>query len=289
MRSRTGSCQNDPWGFTSFDVALKLYDMKRRRKVLINGADGFTGRHLVKFLKANASREIFLSGSISDIKPDEVYHLRGSYTNRYDTDYTSNVLSTKNLLDDIRAASLAPRVFLVGSSAEYGFPQHPDKAVNESEPLQPVSVYGLLKLFQTELMGAYVRLYGMDIVAVRPFNLWGRGMSPVLFTGKMEQEIARYKRGEIREIVTGDLSVERDYIDVAEAVKYYSLVMEKGKTGEVYNVGSGKSVSLREVLRRMLADAGLGVDMVREAKHKTPGKIVVPKIFADIRKLKQLT
>jgi len=111
----------------------------------------------------------------------------------------------------------------------------------------------------------------------------------MLFAGKMEQEIARYQRGEIQEIVAGDLSVERDYIDVAEAVKYYSLVMEKGKTGEVYNVGSGKSVSLREVLRRMLADAGLGVDMVREAKHKTPGKIVVPKIFADIRKLKQLT
>jgi GDP-4-dehydro-6-deoxy-D-mannose reductase len=104
----------------------------------------------------------------------------------------------------------------------------------------------------------------------------------------MEEEIQKYKRGEIREIVTGDLSVERDYIDIEDAVKYYRLVMEKGETGEAYNIGNGRSASLREVLRRMLADAGLGMDIVREAKHETPGKIVVPKIFADISKIQKL-
>src|SRR3989338_8390559 len=135
------------------DAAFKLYGiMSKPTRVLITGGSGFTGKHLVKLLKTDASREIFLSGSLSEIKPDEIYHLRGSYTNQYDTDYTSNVLATKNLLDDIRAASIAPRIFLVGSSAEYGFPRHPDTAVKESEPLQPVSIYGLLKLFQTELM-----------------------------------------------------------------------------------------------------------------------------------------
>ena len=198
------------------------------------------------------------------------------------------MLATKVLLDAIRAASLGTRVFFVGSSAEYGFPRHPDKAVKENEPLQPVSVYGLMKLFQTELMGAYIRLYGMDIVSVRPFNLFGSAMSSTLFVGRMEQEIARYKRGEIKTIVTGNLSVERDYIAIEKAVQYYRTVMERGVNGETYNVGSGRSVPLREVLRRMLADAGLGMDIVRETKHETSGKIVVPKIFADIAKIKQL-
>ncbi len=262
--------------------------MKRRKRVFINGADGFTGRNLVRLLAADASLRIFTSGSVSEVRPDEIYHLRGSYTNQYGTDYASNVLSTKNLLDAIRAVSIKSRVLLIGSSAEYGFPRHPEKGVKENEPLQPVSVYGLMKLFQTELMGVYVRLYGMDIVAVRPFNLLGRGMSPILFVGKMEQEIAKYKRGEIEKIVTGDLSVERDYIDVKEAVQYYRRVMEKGKTGEVYNVGSGKAISLALVLKRMLDKEGLSMNIVQESTHTIPGKIVVPKIFADVSKIKQL-
>lgn len=262
--------------------------MAKRKKVLITGASGFTGRHLVHFLSADASREVFSSGSVAVLKPDEMYHLRGSYTNDYATDYESNVLSTKKILDRIRAASLKTRVLLIGSSAEYGFPLSKDEAVSEAHPLRPVSIYGLAKLFQTELMGTYIRLYDMDIVAVRPFNLFGRGISPILFVGKMEQEIARYKRGEIKEIVTGDLSIERDYIDIDEAIQYYRLVMEKGKTGEVYNVGSGRSVPLSAIIGRMLTAEGLSMDIVREATYTVPGKIAVPKIFADVTKLKQL-
>ena len=137
-------------------------------------------------------------------------------------------------------------------------------------------------------MGTYIRLYGMDIVAARPFNLLGKGMSPTLFVGKVEQEIQKYKRGESKEIVTGDLSIERDNIDIDTAIKYYRLVMEEGKTGEVYNIGSGKAVSLREMLRCMLGKEGLPFSIVRESIHSVPGKLVVPKIFANIRNLKQL-
>lgn len=262
--------------------------MPKRKKVLITGANGFTGRQLVTLLSADASLHVFSSGSVAVLKPDEMYHLRGSYTNDYDTDYTSNVLSTKNILDAIRAAKLTTRVLLIGSSAEYGFPLSEDKGVSEEHPLRPVSIYGLMKLFQTELMGTYIRLYGMDIVSARPFNLFGKGMSPTLFVGKMEQEIEKYKRVESTEIVTGDLSIERDYIDIPEAIKYYRRVMEQGKTGEVYNVGSGKSVSLKNVLAAMLHEAGLSLDIVREGRHETPGKIVVPKIFADISKIRAL-
>ncbi|MDO8564855.1 MAG: NAD-dependent epimerase/dehydratase family protein [bacterium] len=260
-----------------------------KKRVLILGADGFTGRHLVRLLSLDTSREVHVSGSVGDVKPDEIYQLRGSYTNIYNTDYESNVLATKAVLDAVSIAGLRSRVLLIGSSAEYGFPLSPLQGVSEEHPLMPVSVYGLVKVFQTKLMEAYVRLYGVDIVAVRPFNLLGTGMSPRLFVGKMEQEIERYKRGEISKIITGDLSVERDYIAIDEAIGYYRRVMEKGKTGEIYNVGKGNSVSLREVLLKMLTSAGLSMDIVQESVHEVPGKIVVPKIFANISKLKQLT
>ncbi len=284
----------------------------KKKKILITGSAGFTGRYLTNLLTPNASLELTLADhtakapdprfracDLSDASltakllkataPDAVYHLVGSYTNEYETDYTSNVVTTKNILDAVRESGMKTRILLVGSSAEYGFPQKASIAVTEDHPCKPVSVYGLMKLFQTELMGTYTRLYGMDIVAVRPFNLSGKGISPTLFVGKMEQEIAKYKRGEIKEIITGDLSVERDYIDIEEAIKYYRVVMEKGETGEIYNVGNGKPISLFKVLKNMLAKEGLSMDIVRESTHHVPGKMVVPKIFADISKLKQLT
>ena len=283
-----------------------------KKKVLITGSNGFTGRHLSLFFSAKPSVELHHADHaspetpdsrfhacdvskassavklIARTKPHEIYHLVGSYTNDYDTDYVSNVITTKNILDAVRASGLKTRILLVGSSAEYGFPAHSNTAVAEHHPCNPVSVYGLMKLFQTALMRTYIRLYEMDIVVVRPFNLLGSGISERLFVGKMERDIARYKRGEIKKIITGDLSVERDYIDIKEAIKYYAAVMEKGECGEVYNVGSGRSVSLRKILLRMLRSAGLSFSVVKEKEHHTPGKIVVPKIFADMTKLKHV-
>lgn len=287
--------------------------MPQRKRVLITGANGFTGRHLSALLSPDPATELFFADRNAQKRPDlrlhvcdfsdadavkkllrtvrpaALYHLIGSYSNDYDTDYTSNVLTAKHILDGLHALKMSCRVLLVGSSAEYGFPDNPKRAIPETHPLRPVSVYGLAKVYLTKLMEFSVRMYGMNIVAVRPFNLLGEGISPRLFPGKMAQEIARCKRGEIRKIVTGALSVERDYIDIAEAIKYYRRVMERGKMGEVYNVGSGKSTSLRELLVHLLGKEGLSFDCVREGTHTVPGKIVVPKIFADISKIKQLT
>ncbi|MDO8619899.1 MAG: NAD-dependent epimerase/dehydratase family protein [bacterium] len=282
-----------------------------KKKVLITGAMGFTGRHLASLLSRDQTLVLTLSGLspeanllnfsecdflnpssvkglITESQPDQIYHLIGSYTNEYERDYASNVLSTKHLLDAVREAGTNSRVLLVGSSAEYGFPDDPTLPVREIHPLRPVSVYGLVKVYQHTLAGTYSRLYNMDIVEVRPFNLKGKGISSLLFVGKMEEEIRRYKNGEIQSIVTGDLSVERDYIDIDEAIKYYRRVQEAGKTGEVYNVGSGKASSLRDVLSEMLKVEGLTMDIVKEGKHAVPGKMVVPKLFADITSLKKL-
>ncbi len=283
-----------------------------RNRILITGASGFTGRHLTAELATDKTCTLFLADRnapkisdrrscvcdfsdadavtrlIREIRPDKIFHLVGSYTNEFNTDYTSNVVTTKNILDAVREARKPCRILLVGSSAEYGFPISPRKPVAENHPCRPVSIYGLIKLFQTELMQTYIRLYGLNIVAVRPFNLLGEGVSATLFAGKMAEEIKRYARGEIREIVTGKLSVQRDYIDIDEAIRYYRDVMERGKEGEIYNVGSGKDLSCRALLRRMLKKEGLSFSIVREGKHEVPGKIVVPRIFADISKVMKL-
>lgn len=282
------------------------------KRILITGASGFTGRHLAAELVSHTACTLFLADRnpsripsqrfcvcdfsdatavarlIRKIRPNKVYHLVGSYTNQFDTDYVSNVVTTKNILDAVRESQKSCRILLVGSSAEYGFPVFDSRPVAEDHLCKPVSMYGLVKLFQTELMQAYIRLYGLNIVAVRPFNLLGEGISTTLFAGKMAEEIQKYKQGEIYEIITGNLSIQRDYIDIDEAIRYYRNVMERGKAGEIYNVGSGKSISCRELLRRMLGKEGLPFTIVREGKHEVPGKIVIPRIFADISKVTKL-
>ena len=286
--------------------------MAKQKRVLITGAAGFTGTHLANLLSKDMGIELYLSGSagkntppagfrkcdflnavsvrtlIPAIKPDEIYHLIGTFTNRFDVDVNSNVNTTKNILETLREEKLQSRVLIVGSSAEYGFPDNADEGVKETHPLLPVSIYGLLKVYQTKLMEMYIRMYGMDIVGVRPFNLFGEGISTVLFVGNLQKQIGEYARGTIRSIATGNLSVERDYIDISRATEYYRTVMERGKTGEMYNIGSGKSVTLRTVAEKMLQSAGLPLNIIMEGTHETPGKIVVPKIFADITKLKAL-
>ncbi len=286
--------------------------MTEKKRILITGANGFTGRYLVPFLSLGTSSELFLADHsapsvpdprfsvcdlsvapevtslINTVRPHAIYHLVGSYTNEYDIDYASNVVTTRNILNAVRTANLQTRILLVGSSAEYGFPLSEDKAVTEEHPLLPVSIYGLMKVYQTTLMGVYVRLYGMDIVMVRPFNLYGKGISERLLSGKMEREIERYKQGKIQRMETGDLSIERDYIDINEAIKYYSVVLEKGKKGEIYNVGSGKSTPLRDRVSSMLTAEGLSLAIVKETAHSTPGKIAVRKIVADISKISSL-
>jgi GDP-4-dehydro-6-deoxy-D-mannose reductase len=280
--------------------------------ILITGSNGFTGKHLTALLSKDEPAELYFAdrkepetpGSrfrvcdfsdkeavarlIADVRPDKVYHLIGSFTNSYEIDYTANVLSTKHLLDAILEAKLSSRVLLVGSSAEYGVPRNDADLVPETHPLIPVSLYGLTKVFQYTLMETYVAMYRMDIVMARTFNLLGKGISPLLLNGNVEEQIARYTRGEIPHIQTGDLSGERDYIDIGRAVEYYRVIMEKGRTGEVYNVGSGVSTPLRAIVSDMLATAGLSLDIVKETAPSVSGKIAIRKIVADMRKTNAL-
>ena len=96
------------------------------------------------------------------------------------------------------------------------------------------------------------------------------------------------KKGEVKVITVDDLSAERDYIDIEKAVRYYQIIMERGKTGEVYNVGEGKGLTGSEIVSKMLAAEGLPAGLIRESEHSSSNKLAIPKIYADITKLKNL-
>jgi GDP-4-dehydro-6-deoxy-D-mannose reductase len=280
-------------------------------KVLVTGAGGFTARHLIERLRQDPASEIYCAslsfkdepnwfgGDLTEkstahslvkiIKPDYIYHLAGSFTNDYDADYLSNVVTTRNLLEAILIARRNCRILLVGSSAEYGLVKAEDNPVREDHPPNPVSVYGLTKLYQTNLMRFYHTVHGLDVLMARPFNLFGRDISRQLFIGRVYQQIEEYKKGKITRIVLGSLQSKRDYIDIDEAVKHYETIMKRGQAGEVYNVGSGRSISLYNLLKQILEENGLGMDIVEERSLDRHDKLDVKDLFADLSKTRSLS
>src|SRR6185503_6151295 len=109
-------------------------------RVLVLGAHGFTGRHLIQHLRRESANEIFLSSLSAEaepgllpcdlisqsavesllklVQPDQIYQLAGSFTNDYQTDYLSNVLTSRNILEGVLKIERNCRILLVGSSAE---------------------------------------------------------------------------------------------------------------------------------------------------------------------------
>ena len=281
-------------------------------RVLITGACGFTARYLRKLLAEDNRSELFLTDIHSDgnqnilecdftrpgdvesligkVFPERIYHLMGSFSNEYHIDYSTNVLSSKNIFDSLLKLKISARSLLIGSAAEYGLIEPGDNPVSESHELRPVRIYGLTKAFQSCLMDYYHRVYGMDIVMARTFNLFGDGslISTRLFLGEIDQQIERLKKREISAIMVGNLESKRDYIDVEDAVQLYQKIMENGQAGEVYNVGSGQCVEMRDLLARLLNESGLDMSVVQEKKLAVPDKTDVSEIYSDLRKIREL-
>jgi GDP-4-dehydro-6-deoxy-D-mannose reductase len=220
--------------------------------------------------------------------PERIYNLAGTFTNDYGVDWPANYQATKNVLDAVHELGLPSRVLLIGSAAEYGRIQEEDNPVLEAHPLRPVSVYGLTKAMQTMLMQFYSSSLGMDIVLARPFNLLGRGISKRLFVGRVYAELDRVIAGDAQTINVGNLDSRRDYLKIEDAARCFRLVMENGKTGEVYNVASGSSISMRELLESILHEHGLSMDIVRSGSGNRSGEYDPETICADISKLKSL-
>lgn len=281
-------------------------------RVLITGACGFTALYLRKLLETNSKLELFLAdiktgdnqnvlecdftrpddveSLIGKVIPERIYHLVGSFSNDYHIDYSANVLSSKNIFDSLLKHKISARSFLVGSAAEYGLIEPGENPVSESHELRPVRIYGLTKVFQRYLMDFYHRVHGMDVVMARTFNLFGDSklISTRLFLGEIGQQIERFKKREISKIMVGNLEARRDYIDVEDAIQMYQKIMEYGKTGEVYNVGRGKCVKMRDLLASLLEKSGLDMSVVQEKTFAVPDNTDISEIYADLNKIRGL-
>jgi len=281
------------------------------KNIIILGSEGFIGKSFVNYYKrlddsnielyfidivpikknnysnANATNFEKINKIIQKVRPDEIYNFCGSFTNIFKIDYQNNVIATKNIIESILLNNLDDTKILInGSAAEYGLIQKEDSIIDEDYPLNPISFYGLSKVFQTYLAKSYFLMENINVYITRPFNIIGYGVSSKLFIGRLINEI-KLNIKEKRRITLGNLNNERDYIDIEDLINAYVTIIQKGVPGEIYNIGSRCSIKTQNLLKKFMEIFEIDEKFIEIDKNFIR-KFDIPKIIADNTKLKEL-
>ncbi|HUX78635.1 MAG TPA: NAD-dependent epimerase/dehydratase family protein [Alphaproteobacteria bacterium] len=282
-------------------------------RILITGSSGFIGSHLKEKLHRTPSCEVFglISPScknnqgiqceltnknnvlavLRELQPNVIFHLAGSFSNHFSTDFNNNVVTTQNIIESIIELDIGSRLITIGSAAEYGVIDLKSSApITETHPTAPCLVYGLTKLYQTNLCQFYTRTKDIDIVIARLFNVFGKGASEKLFVGKLEKKIIDYKSGKNKRIKLHNVNTFRDYLHVCCVSEELIKIMKYGIKGEIYNVGSGHPIQILELSKKILAEYELdesALELELDCED-LKDKDNVQMIYADISKIKSL-
>lgn len=200
-----------------------------------------------------------LADAVASIKPEVVVHLAGvSHVAHHDVSaiYQANILGTRNLLDALAALDSAPASVLIPSSAHvYGASS--SELLTEQSLMAPFNDYAISKIASEHVARLYMDR--LPIMLTRPFNYTGIGQSPSFFVAKV---VDHARRGST-DLRLGNLDVERDFTDVRDLVRCYGMLIEQRRHGDVVNICSGVSTSLRTVIE--LASELSGVDFAVES------------------------
>lgn len=232
---------------------------------------------------------------VDRLRPVMIYHLAAqssaavSFRDPVDT-FASNVTGTLNLLEGVRRLPEIERPVLlsVGSGEEYGPQPGARTAIREDAGLYPVSPYGVSKVAQTLLARQYGGSWDLPVLLVRSFSHTGPGQDTRFAFPSFARQIAAAEAGRgPSEISVGDLSAERDFLDVRDVVDAYRALMKEGQPGEIYNVCSGSSLTIREGLEILVRNASCDITVKKDPARCRPSDI--PFLVGDNTKLKRDT
>jgi GDP-4-dehydro-6-deoxy-D-mannose reductase len=292
------------------------------KRVLITGITGFAGGHLAAHLLERGGFDIYgaaLDGGygldflpqhvpvtranlqdlqavealLDEVRPQHIYHLAAqanvpaAWEDPWGT-FENNVHPELNILQTLARRKLDCRLLVVASNEIYGAVSPEHLPVNEDAPLRPINPYGVSKAAQDLLALQYHLSHGLDVIRVRAFNHLGPRQSPQFVAASFACQIAEIEAGMRAPVLhVGNLEAQRDFTDVLDVVRAYVLLMEKGESGQAYNVGSGRAHSIRELLNVLLSMSAVPIRVEIDPQRARP--IDAPLIVADITRLQRTT
>ena len=295
-------------------------------RYLITGFSGFVGRHFLEYLSASGAPVGLLGIDLScpdfeldgkglgqvefqkmDLldregfqkvlryfQPNYILHLASyssvafSWENPVKS-FQNNTNIFLNVLEAVRSIDPRIRILSIGSSEEYGDLPQGQSAFHEQHPLRPVSPYAVARVSQEMLTKVYVNGYGLDIVMTRSFNHIGPGQKETFAIASFAKRLVELrKEGAVSpKLITGDISLIRDFVDVRDVVRAYDGLLKRGKKGEIYNICGGIGHSLTDLIQQMGSILGIDIHTETDAQRIRPSDNKV--IIGSYEKIKRDT
>ena len=278
--------------------------------VLVTGATGFVGPHLVQALAGKNARVNILSMGMDEIpsslcaenfdiaigdvtKPetldgitesvDFVFHLAAISNVDYAVKnpvktYDVNVRGTLNLLEEVRKNQVQKFVY-ISSSHVYGVPQY--IPIDEKHPLAPREPYSASKAAAENIVAAYSGAYGINTAIVRPFNIYGPGQEESFLIPSI---IKQASGNDVIEV--GNVEPTRDFTYITDVVTGFLKIAESGSG--IYNIGSGIEVKIGNIIRMIVDIVNPDIEIVSVVDRQRSGGVEIPRMCADVSRLKEI-
>ena len=290
-------------------------------RALITGINGFVGGHLAEHLLASGGWELCglarqAPGSLPQLadiqmvvadlgqldqtiaaleraQPDVIFHLAAqsnvprSFEDPAAT-LTTNVLAQLHLFQAVVRLRQNPLLLIIGSNEIYGHVEPEELPVTEETPLRPVNPYAVSKATQDLLAYQYHASHQLRTIRLRPFNHIGPRQSEQFVVSSFAAQIARIESGQQPPVIrVGNLAAERDFTDVRDMVRAYALAARHSQVPLAYNIGSGRSVSIRWLLDTLLTFSACDIAIEPDPARMRPSD--VPRVVSDSRRFRERT
>lgn len=247
----------------------------------------------IQLLEADLKDMVSLKKCLAEVKPDRIFHLAAqsfvptSWKCPVET-FAINAIGQINLFEAVLSLGISPRIHVAGSSEEYGWVNSDEIPMKETNPLRPLSPYAVSKVAQDMLGWQYFKSYGLKVVRTRGFNHTGPRRGEVFISSNFAKQIVEIEKKKKKPVLfVGNLEARRDFTDVRDMVRAYWLCLEKGIEGDVYNIGTGITYSMKEILEMLLSICNIDVKIEVDPQRLRPSD--VPVLLSDSSKFRKLT
>ena len=274
-------------------------------KILITGAAGFVGGHLIKAFaerghklaaidlgtsplfeeygvvahQADLLDKAAMLEVMAEEKPDAVVHLAAIANVPFAWEHPAktmavNVGGTATLLEALAEAVPGGKILTIGSSDAYGLTAKCGQPLTEEQPCQPQNPYSISKLCAEQLAIQLAGKYGLTVIAARSFNHFGPGQKPGFVVSDFASQVAAIEKGEQEPVLSvGDLTAARDFTYIDDIIAAYVALTEKEIPTGIYNICSGKPRKIEEVLQGLLALSTKEIEVRKDPARMRPSEV----------------